>query len=423
MIHQYIKQAWYMLRENKLLSIISILGTALAICMIMIIVILYEVNTANISPEIHRNQTYYLTAVESIDKTTNRRQSYGFMGLPFIKECFYTLESAEVVTAVSRTQGEKLYATTMDGNRGSSTDVLFTDGYFWDIFAFDFIAGKPFEYTAAEAGMKTLVINETLARRLFGSTDVTGKEMKLNYIVYTISGVVRDVSRYADKTYADIWIPYHAGANTSAWCDGINGNFNCYILKKPEVSRETFHNEVSSKVATFNGQTPQFRAEIGSQPFSHLEYWLGGSGNHQAPDLKKIFMRYGMIIIVLLLVPALNLSGITLAQMRKRISELGVRRAFGATTGNIMWQVLTENLLLTLVGGFFGLLFSYLGMVLFKDWLLMTTMGQSGLTGGMFNPVVFLIALAFCLVMNLLSAGIPAWRVSRVTVVESIKEE
>jgi len=423
MIRQYFKQAWYMLRENKLLSIISILGTALAICMIMIIVILYEVNTANIPPEIHRDRTYYLSVAESINKTTEKRNSFGNVGLPFIKDCFYELESAEVVTAMSRGQGEKLYASTMDGNKGSSVDPLFTDGYFWNVFAFDFVAGKPYEQTAAEAGMKTVVINETLARTLFGSTDVTGKEMKLNYMIYTINGVVRDVSRYADKAYADIWVPYNSGANMASWCDNINGFFFCAILKKTAVDREILHKEVANRVATFNEQTPTFSAVIGDQPFSQVEYWLGGGGNHQSPDIKNVFMRYGITIFILLLVPALNLSGITLAQIRKRISELGVRRAFGATAGNIMWQVLAENMLLTLVGGFFGLLFSYLGMVLFKDWLLMTQMGQSGLTGGMFDPIVFLAALLFCLVMNLLSAGVPAWRVSRVTIVESIKED
>ena len=57
MIKQYIKQALRMIGENKLLSVISILGTALAICMIMVIVILYVVNTANFKPEVNRGRT------------------------------------------------------------------------------------------------------------------------------------------------------------------------------------------------------------------------------------------------------------------------------------------------------------------------------------------------------------------------------
>ena len=46
MMEHYFKQAFRLLKENKLLSVISIIGTALAICMIMVIVILYVVNTA-----------------------------------------------------------------------------------------------------------------------------------------------------------------------------------------------------------------------------------------------------------------------------------------------------------------------------------------------------------------------------------------
>ena len=57
-----------MIGENKLLSVISILGTALAICMIMVIVILYVVNTASFKPEVNRGRTCYITTVMSNGK-------------------------------------------------------------------------------------------------------------------------------------------------------------------------------------------------------------------------------------------------------------------------------------------------------------------------------------------------------------------
>ena len=72
MIKQYIKQALRMIGENKLLSVISILGTALAICMIMVIVILYVVNTASFKPEVNRGRTCYITTVMSNGKDDNR---------------------------------------------------------------------------------------------------------------------------------------------------------------------------------------------------------------------------------------------------------------------------------------------------------------------------------------------------------------
>ena len=60
-----------MIGENKLLSVISILGTALAICMIMVIVILYVVNTASFKPEVNRGRTCYITTVMSNGKDDN----------------------------------------------------------------------------------------------------------------------------------------------------------------------------------------------------------------------------------------------------------------------------------------------------------------------------------------------------------------
>jgi ABC-type antimicrobial peptide transport system permease subunit len=424
MIKLYFKQAWQMLKENKLLSIISILGTAFAICMIMIIMILYEVNTANISPEIHRDRTYSLSIAEAIYKSNDQRYSYSSIGLPFIKECLYPLESAETVTAVMRNQQGKLLASTVDNHTESTVEALYTDAAFWSVFAFDFITGQPYDEAIIDGGTYTVIINETLARKLFGTTDVVGNEIKLDHIIYTIRGVVKDVSLYANKAYADVWIPYSAGGNTYAFADGIGGNFNCYILVSKGVDKKILEQEVANRVASFNAQTPDFRANIGSQPFTQTEVWLGGGGGAiTIQNLSSIFLRYGIIIVLLLLVPALNLSGITFAQIRKRMSELGVRRSFGATTGDILWQVLTENLLLTLIGGAVGLVLSYAGLVIFRDWLLITSLGQSGLTGGMFSPVVFLIAIFFCLVMNLLSATVPAWRVSHASIVKSIREE
>lgn len=62
------------------------------------------------------------------------------------------------------------------------------------------------------------------------------------------------------------------------------------------------------------------------------------------------------MIVILLLVPAINLSSMTLSRMRKRMSEIGVRKAFGATANVLLRQVFYENLLLTLIAGAVGML-------------------------------------------------------------------
>ena len=127
MIKQYIKQALRMIGENKLLSVISILGTALAICMIMVIVILYVVNTASFKPEVNRGRTCYITTVMSNGKDDNRRISYSSLGLPLVKECCYPLKGAEAVTAINMDRYRPLTASSMDGLKNRTSYISYTD--------------------------------------------------------------------------------------------------------------------------------------------------------------------------------------------------------------------------------------------------------------------------------------------------------
>ena len=94
----------------------------------------------------------------------------------------------------------------------------------------------------------------------------------------------------------------------------------------------------------------------------------------------------------------------------------------------LLTQVLYENLLQTLLGGVLGLFFSYASVLLLSDWLLDTGTASMGIgrtfvnAEMMFNPLIFLYAFLACLALNLLSAGIPAWRASRMRIISALNE-
>ncbi|MFK2575394.1 hypothetical protein ACIXQX_17445, partial [Bacteroides fragilis] len=95
MIKQYFKQSLVLLQQNKLLSVIAIIGTALAIAMIMCIVLIYQARTANYEPEINRDRTLSIemTIAQKIDdKGWNMGNQ---LSLRTIKECFYPMTTAE----------------------------------------------------------------------------------------------------------------------------------------------------------------------------------------------------------------------------------------------------------------------------------------------------------------------------------------
>ena len=108
--------------------------------------------------------------------------------------------------------------------------------------------------------------------------------------------------------------------------------------------------------------------------------------------MKHIVRRFILIIVILLLVPAINLSSMTLSRMRKRMTEIGVRKAFGATANELLRQVFWENLILTLLAGVLGLILSYSATFLLTSFLFDNSenaglAGETSLSTDMlFNP-------------------------------------
>lgn len=100
-----------------------------------------------------------------------------------------------------------------------------------------------------------------------------------------------------------------------------------------------------------------------------------------------------------------------------------------AVRGVLIRQILNENLVLTLIGGVVGLVFSYLAVYGMRTWLF-TNSQNIGTSGDfdlsmsvLFSPAVFGLAFLFCLVINLLSAGLPTWLAARHTIVDSLNDK
>lgn len=419
-----------MLRDNKLLSLISILGTAMAICMIMVIVITYQLRVKNYSPEDNRDRTLYVRWGGRSFNGNN--YGNGYLSLRTVKECLLPLKTPEAVSFFSPCRNQ--LASLPGGKKKKDCLMLFTDDVFWKVFNFDFIAGAPYTKEEVASGIKKAVITETMARRLFGSAEATGKTVMISYKPYTVCGVVKDVSTIARTAYAEVWLPYSSVPTDmladDAWAENITGWFHAVILARSPADFDAIGQEMNNLLARYNSSLKEYKLSLYDQPDTQLELQIKGLGA-VGPDKEKTILQYLLVIAILLLVPAINLSGTTLSQMRNRLSEIGVRKAFGATKGRLLVQILSENMFLTLLGGAVGLVFSYIAIYLMRTWLLSNSFGSiASVFGGtpqlsvgeLLNPVIFLYAFLFCLLLNLLSAGIPAYRMSQKDVVEALNE-
>jgi putative ABC transport system permease protein len=432
MILHYFKQAWLLFKLNRLFSFIYVTGTAMGIAMVMVMAILNYVKTADLYPEFNRSRLMYaktvcLTPVDTAFKSVNS----GRLSFKATRLFFMPLVSPEMVS-VMMTGSD--YASLPNDDNLTVAKSRYVDTAYWEVFRFRFLSGRPFSDADFRSGLPAAVIAESLAMRLFGSTDVTGRYFEYGFKPCRIAGVVKDVPYVMGETYAQIWMPYTYRGNydaEDAERDGMIGDVErVYLLARSPADFAAIRSEVEEKVRRHNaGMGVKWVVDLMGQPDVQStvvhRFW-----SNTGPDMRRIRIQNLFVVFLLLLVPALNLSGMNSTRMERRLGEMGVRKAFGASRLRLALQVLTENLLLTGLGGGAGLLLSYLILVFARSWIF--DMGKSlvdpipegtpvDISGSMLlNGRVFVTVLFVCFVMNILSALIPVYRSLRRQITDSL---
>ena len=237
-----------------------------------------------------------------------------------------------------------------------------------------------------------------------------------------------DEGLWDKDAYAQVWGLYHTDElKVTGWWSYLGGKTIAVLARTPD-DFPAIRQGVEKRVKDVNAGLEEMQMDIMEQPdniVAHVNHVWANVG----PDLPMLYLQYGIALFIILLVPSLNLCGLSNSRMQQRVSELGVRKAFGATGSTLIRQILNENLVLTLIGGAVGLVFSYLAVYVMRTWLFTNsqnigTAGDFSLSmDALFSPMVFVLAFVFCLVINLLSAGLPAWLATRRTIVDSLNDK
>ncbi len=425
MLRQTIKHAVAELRQSPTISTINVIGTALAIFLIMLVVMMQQVKTAPFTPESNRDRflhARYLSArYEKWGGSTN-----GPMSVSTAQAIYKSLQTPEAVTIYGI--GTFQTPVCLPGQAATSVDLRQTDEAFWEVFDFRFIDGKPYDKASFDAAIPVAVISETVARLVFGtSNNIVGKDFLINHAPYKVCGVVKDVSTLATSAYGQLWIPYTAGGiDREAWNDGLFGMMSCTILAKSRDDFQAIRDEYNRRLKDFNITLNEEGWEIISlnRPYDQEKESVGVSANNE-PDLSAHQRRQLIIFLILLLVPAINISSMTQSRLRQRVSEIGIRRAFGSTRTELMIQIIAENFIITIIAGALGLGLSiaaaYWGNTLIFAQSFSYTLNEPEVDASILLHIdTFIRAFFFCFILNLLSSGYPAWRASRIGIVSSL---
>lgn len=409
MIKNYFKIFVKIAGQNKLFTFLSLFGISLTIMFVMIFSMTISKITSGSGPEAELKKIIFSERVKTVTSAQAKGggMSIGNCSRTLCEDHLKKVKSAEVISMYTASPWEFIF-----NGKYQLKSRKITDAEYWDMFNYKFLQGRP--YTKEEVINKAnlAVITSSLKELLFGEEeDILGKTIHYTSMNLTVIGVVEDPPVAAQNAKGDLYFPYtlSPGIQYIPYIGGFRIAFKAGSSKQIKAIRD----EAREMIARLDAADTTVTIFL-SGPYTQLEKMMVGYGDPEEYSRANRILKYLVAALAFILLPAINLMALNFARIHERGEEIAVRKSFGAATGILRGQFLFENILMTLTGGIIGIILSYIVVALFSNSLSIPVSPSNNVPLSFsFNIVVFMAALASCLIFGLLSGFLPAVRLSR----------
>jgi putative ABC transport system permease protein len=403
MLKNHIRIAWRTLLNNKVYSVINILGLTIGLtaCLLVASVVIEDLSYDRQWAK--SDQIYRLVTISNANKNMSEKSSDYLSGFaPSLKQKFPEVE--EFVRMNVRSDRIKL---------GSDKDgvvlrTLSAEPSIWNVLNFNVISGNPTKYVD---GYKNIVITEKIKNEYFPNTDPVGKIVS-NIPAFgepekmIITGVIKNIPSNTHLR-SDI-LSINKLRPVDDVFNGNGGNFaQQYIVLKSGTSLALFTDKINKWFQEeFKGTyNPKQRFEFQSIKDVYLRSDFEERSTQGS--IRNVYIFSG-VALLLLLIACINFVNLTTARALKRVREVGIRKVLGAGKGALIFQFLFESLIFFTISFFLALLL----YVLYSSSL-ETYIGHPLALTFANNVTLFASTCGLILIVSILTGLYPAWMIAR----------
>lgn len=395
------------LRNNKLRTVLSLLGVTVGIFSIIAVLAAVDSLKKNI-----------VDSLDGMDKNTIYLFKYSFGPteveewkrdqFPHVKydEFQYLKKNMDNVGKISFNFFTQNQSIKYDDNTVNSIRVKPSTEEFFEIEPFKVEKGRLFNEVESYSGTPVIVLGYDVAEGLFKGNEPLGKQIRLYGQRYTVIGVLKKMGQntFGDSNDVAVFLPVN---NIRKLYGDNSAIFTPAILVKPEEGAdiEEFKAELTNKLRTYRGLKPD---EINNF-FVNI---LSGFTDFIDDIMGQLNVVGWLISGFSLLVGGFGIANIMFVSVKERTNLIGIQKALGAKNKFILFQFLFEAVILAMIGGLIGILLV---------WIIAQILSSSLDFKFVLSLNNIILGSSLSIVIGLLSGILPAISASKLDPVEAIR--
>ncbi len=393
------------LLRNKTRSFLSMLGIVIGIAAVIAVVDLGEGLTKNTANQLSDMGTNLIMVMRANQRRGGVSMGSGNVQSLKLKDCELIAKNAKNVSKVSPlvTSGGQL----VNGSKNWSGTAYGGSPDYLDIRKYEIATGVNFTDEDVKTYAKVGLIGQTIVENLFDSgEDPIGKSIRIGNMPFKVIGTLKEKGENGMGMDQDdiVIMPYSTVQKRMLGIDFIHQIMcsaksedvaDAAVAEIEEILRES-HNISPNAEDDFEVRTQQ----------EMLEMMTSVTGT-----ITTVLVAIALISLMVGVIGIMNIMYVTVTE---RTKEIGLRMSIGARNALILMQFLTESMILSVIGGIFGML---LGILL--SYLAATVMSLPFVV----NPLWMFISFVACAVLGLIAGFFPALKASRTDPINALRYE